>query len=215
VWALLLTLPAVARADQQPAAEHPAAQSQSHDEAASKFTFGGDAALWTVAIKPDKTADFERVLAKLGEALRNSNKPEWKQQAEGWRVTRLDMPLPDGNVAYVHNVHPVVPNADYSVMRILYEAFPDQRQQLYELYRSAFVHNVSLATGTTVADLSKLGAAQAPPAAPPPSTSAPEAIPPATATPPQAPSTSTPSAGHTVASSPCARSRDQMPCRRD
>ena len=28
-------------------------------------TFEGDTALWTMAIKPDKTADFERVMSKM------------------------------------------------------------------------------------------------------------------------------------------------------
>ena len=34
-----------------------------------KLTFDGDTALWTVAIKPDKTADFERIMKKVHEAL--------------------------------------------------------------------------------------------------------------------------------------------------
>jgi hypothetical protein len=121
-------------------------------EARTKFTLDGQAALWTVAIKPDKTGDFERVLARLRQALLMSDKAERRQQAQGWTVLRLMTPLPDGNVAYVHDVRPVVPGADYSVMRILYDAFPDERQTLYELYRGAFVKNVALATGDVVMD---------------------------------------------------------------
>ena len=121
---------------------------------ASTLTFHGDTALWTVAIKPDKTADFERVVARLQEALSKSAKPARQQQAQGWKVLRLSTPLPDGNVAYVHLVHPVVADADYTVMQILYDELPDERQALYELYRGAFAKNLSLATGTTIADLS-------------------------------------------------------------
>jgi hypothetical protein len=120
------------------------------DGAHNKFTLDGQAALWTVAIRPDKTADFERVVAKLQQALMTSDKPERRQQAQGWTVLRLTTPLPDGNVAYVHDVRPVVPGADYSVIQILYDAFPDERQALYELYRGAFVKNVALATGSVV-----------------------------------------------------------------
>ena len=29
------------------------------------FSFEGDSALWTVAVRPDKTADFEQVMANL------------------------------------------------------------------------------------------------------------------------------------------------------
>jgi hypothetical protein len=119
-------------------------------QAAPKLTFEGDTALWTVAIKPDKTADFEKIIAKLHEGLLKSDKPERKQQAAGWKVMKLAKPLPDGNVAYVHIINPVVPGADYTVMQALYELFPEERQALYELYRGAFAANLSLAVGNMV-----------------------------------------------------------------
>jgi hypothetical protein len=89
------------------------------NESHNKFTLDGQAALWTVAIRPDKTADFERVVARLRQALMTSDKPERRRQGQGWTVLRLMTPLPDGNVGYVHDVRPVVPGADYSVMQIL------------------------------------------------------------------------------------------------
>jgi len=49
----------------------------------------------------------------------------------------------------------VVKDADYTIMQTLYEAFPDERQALYEMYRGAFAKNVSLATGTITVDLSR------------------------------------------------------------
>jgi hypothetical protein len=52
-------------------------------------------------------------------------------------------------------VHPVVKDADYTIMQTLYEAFPDERQSLYEMYRGAFAKNVSLATGSIAVDLSR------------------------------------------------------------
>jgi len=125
-----------------------AAQSEQAAATHQKLTFDGDTALWTVAIKPDKTADFERVMNKVHEALRKSTDLQKQQQAAGWRVMRVGKPLPDGNVAYVHIVHPVVSGADYSIMQTLYDAFPEERQALYELYRGAFAQNLSLATGS-------------------------------------------------------------------
>ena len=119
--------------------------------AAPKLTFEGDTALWTVAIKPDKTADFEKIIAKLHEGLNKSEKPERKQQAGGWKVMKLAKPLPDGNIAYVHIINPVVPGADYTVMQALYELWPDERQALYEMYRGTFAQNLSLAVGNMVA----------------------------------------------------------------
>jgi hypothetical protein len=124
------------------------------ETAAHKFTFDGDAALLTVAIKPDKTADFERVMTRVRQALLQSPDPQRKQQAAGWRVMRVNKPLADGNIAYVHVINPVVKDADYAIMRTLYEAFPDERQALYESYRGAFVQNLSLATGSIVGNSS-------------------------------------------------------------
>jgi hypothetical protein len=151
-------------------------------DAKNRFTLDGQTALWTVAIKPDKTADFERVLARLRQALLMSNKAERRQQAQGWTVLRLMTPLPDGNVAYVHDVRPVVPGADYSVMRILYDAFPDERQALYELYRGAFVKNVALATGDVVMEMRGVtspdsATSSTPPTSTAPATAAPDAVP--------------------------------------
>jgi hypothetical protein len=116
--------------------------------------FDGDIALWTVAVKPDKTADFEAVMQKLRNALQMSSRAERRQQAAGWRIVRLPQPLPDGNIAYVHVVHPIVRGADYTVMQTLYDELPEERQSLYELYRGAFAKNLSLAAGSIVVDMS-------------------------------------------------------------
>ena len=120
-----------------------------------KFTLTGDTALLTVAVRPDKAADFEQVMSRMQAALLKSADPAQREQAAGWRVLKLEKPLPDGNLAYVHVIHPVVSGADYAVMQTLYDAFPEERQSLYELYRGAFVQNLSLATGHVVLDMFK------------------------------------------------------------
>jgi hypothetical protein len=130
-----------------------AARVQGQTQAPAPFTIDGNIALWTVSIKPDKTADFERVMAKFREALGKSSNPTRRQQLTGWRVMRIKSALPDGNVAYVHVIDPVIPGADYTVMQTLYDEFPEERQALYELYRGAFVANLSLAAGTIVVDM--------------------------------------------------------------
>jgi hypothetical protein len=150
--------PAALAAQAQPAAQttQPATQAtQQSTPAAAKLTFTGDMALWTVAIKPDKTADFERIMSRVRDALLKSEDPQRRRQAEGWKVMRLEKPLPDGNIAYVHVINPVVPGADYTVMQTLYDAFPEERQALYEMYRGAFAQNLSLATGSVVLDMAK------------------------------------------------------------
>ena len=119
-----------------------------------KLTLAGDTALLTVAVRPEKAADFEQVMSKMRTALLQSEDSKRREQAAGWKVMKLDKPLPDGNLAYVHVIQPVVPDADYAVMQTLYDAFPDERQALYELYRGAFVQNLSLATGHIVLHMS-------------------------------------------------------------
>jgi hypothetical protein len=120
-----------------------------------KLTFEGDTALWTMAIKPEKTADFEQIMHRMRDALMKSEDPQRRQQAAGWKVMKMSTPLTDGNIAYVHIVHPVVHGADYTIMQTLYDAFPEERQALYESYRGAFAKNLSLATGTIAVDLAK------------------------------------------------------------
>ena len=157
LWsALAMTaLVVVGLSAQQPAAQ-PQQQTAQQEQApahAQKLTFSGDVALWTVAIKPDKTADFERVMTRVRDALSKSPDAAKQRQAAGWKVMKIEKPLPDGNIAYVHVISPVVPDADYTVMQILYDAFPDERQALYESYRDAFAANLSLATGRVAVDL--------------------------------------------------------------
>ena len=122
----------------------------------AKLTFQGEIALVSVAIRPDKTADFEQVIAKLKDALAKSEKPEAKQQAAGWKVMK-GVKLPDGNVIYTHVIHPVVPDADYTVMALIYEVFKDPAEQLaiFELYKGAFAANLGANVGTIAADLGK------------------------------------------------------------
>src|SRR3954453_223260 len=139
-------------------AQEPAAQPARQTP---KLTFSGDVALWTVAIKPDKTADFERIMARVSEALSKSADPTRQKQAAGGKVMKIDKPLPDGNIAYVHVISPVVPDADYTVMQILYDAFPEERQALYDSYRDAFAANLSLASGPVAVDLAPASATSA------------------------------------------------------
>jgi len=138
---LTVSLVPVASAQTPAVASHPPA-----------LTMAGDIALWTVAVKPDKTADFERVLSKLRAALAHSADPMRRQQAAGWKVMKIEKPMPDGNIAYVHVISPVVKGADYAVLQTLYDELPNERQELYELYRGAFAQNLALSAGSIVMD---------------------------------------------------------------
>jgi len=126
-------------------------------QAAQALTFEGDLVLWNIAIKPDKTADFESIMSKVRDALMKSEKPERKQQAAGWKVIKRTEPLKDGSIVYTHVIHPVVKGADYTILAILYEANADPMEQrnLYDLYRGAFNANLGASAGTIALDLAK------------------------------------------------------------
>ena len=86
--------------------------------------FGSDAAMLTFYIKADKAADFEKVMAKLHDALANSDKPERKQQAAGWKLYKASDAGPNGTVLYINFLSPTLKGADYTISKILAEVFP-------------------------------------------------------------------------------------------
>ena len=110
----------------------PAAAAQA---APTTRTFASDGGMVLNFIKPDKTADFEAVVAKLKEALQKSAKPERKQQAASWKVFKSPDPAAGGNVLYVFVIDPAIKGADYTVSNILAEAFPAEVQALYKQYQ--------------------------------------------------------------------------------
>lgn len=62
-------------------------------------------------------------------------------------------PIPDGNIVYVHVISPVVAGADDTIVQVLYDVLPDERQELCELYRGAFAQNLALELGDIAADM--------------------------------------------------------------
>lgn len=115
--------------------------------------FTADAGIMFNVIKADKSADFEMVIGKLKEAMEKSENPVRKQQAAGWRVYKQSEPLPNGNALYVFLIDPVVKDADYTVSRILAEAFPAEVQELFKVYSAAYAGGVNMANYTLVAAL--------------------------------------------------------------
>ena len=130
----------------------PAAAAQA---APTTRVFASDGGMVLNFIKPDKTADFEAVVAKLKEALSKSTKPERKQQAASWKVFKSPDPAAGGNVLYVFIIDPSVKGADYTVSNILAEAFPQEVQTLYKQYAEAYASGQNFVNLTLVSDLGK------------------------------------------------------------
>jgi hypothetical protein len=131
--------PTTAPSGQQPPTsgqQPPQAQQQQTSQAGSSRSFSSDAGMFFNNIRPDKTADFEMIMGRVKEALAKNPDPLRKQQAASWKVFKAvepGAPLPDGTraVLYVFVLDPVVKNADYTITKILSEAFPSEVQDLY------------------------------------------------------------------------------------
>ena len=131
--------------------------------AADPWTFSTDAGLMLLFIKPDKTADFETVLARAQDALVKSDKPERRQQASGWKVFKARETGPGAVAIYVLVIDPVVKDTDYSLGTLLTEApapgrerGADPRGAINAKYLEAFgTPAINLFHLTTVADFSR------------------------------------------------------------
>jgi hypothetical protein len=124
-------VPALPGAAQAPATAQPAVPSS------RKFT--SDAGVMFSVIKPDKTADFEAVMARVKEGLAKSDDPKRKQQALSWRVYKGLEAAPGGNVVYLWFLDPPAKDVEYVITDILREAFPSEAQDLWAKYQACFV----------------------------------------------------------------------------
>ena len=104
----------------------------------------GDAGLIFFPVKPERTADFEKIMAKLKEALAASENATLRDQAAGWKVFKAIEPGPNASVLYVFVIDPAVKGGDYAFWKTLYDSFPDEVQQLYRLYTAATAGGQSL-----------------------------------------------------------------------
>lgn len=101
------------------------------------LTLEGDAVVVTMLIKPDKTADFESVIAKYKESFEKSEKPARKQQLAGIKFFKSPQQA-QGNAVYIIYVDPVVPNEEYDISRVIAEVFPVEVQEIFNKYKEAF-----------------------------------------------------------------------------
>jgi hypothetical protein len=120
--------------------------------AASIFTFTSDAAFFSLNVKGDKTAEFESLVHKLKEALAKSEDPVRRQQAAGWKVFKVADATQTGIAIYVLIMDPVVKEADYTPLKILYEGFQTEGADLLATWKDA------LATGGSKLNLQLVSA---------------------------------------------------------
>lgn len=97
----------------------------------------GDAAVITILIRSDKTADFESVIAKYREALEKSDNAVRKQQLAGMKFFKTTQQN-QGNAVYIIYVDPVIKGEEYDITRVVTEVFPVEVQEVYNKYKDAF-----------------------------------------------------------------------------
>jgi hypothetical protein len=102
------------------------------------YTFPSGAGLLFFYVKPDKTADFEAVMTRLGTVLDASTDPVRKRQAANWRILKSVEATHD-DVIYVMVFDPAVVGADYDPVKVLSEGAPADVQTLYTQLRDAVV----------------------------------------------------------------------------
>jgi hypothetical protein len=119
--------------------------------------FGPDGGFTLFFVKPDKTGDFEMVMGKVKEALQKSEKPERKQQAQGWKLFKSSDPPAAGapGALYIFVVDPAVKGADYTIGNILFEAFPKEAAEIYKTFAGSLAQGLSQVKLTLVQDMSK------------------------------------------------------------
>ena len=158
LWALLLCgcLMTASLGARQAPAQPPAQPPAQATPASAPRVFASSTGVVLNFVKPDKTADFEAVVAKLKEALEKSSNPQRKEQAAGWKVYKAAEPAAGGAALYFYVVDPVVKGADYSVSAILGEAFPpEQLTALYKQYSESYMSGQNFVNLALIADLGK------------------------------------------------------------
>ena len=112
------------------------AAAQEAAKQAPVMALDGDAAVITILIKPDKTADFESVIAKWKEAFEKSDNATRKQQLAGMKFFKGAATAQ--GVPYIVMVDPVVKGEEYDITRVVTEVFPVEVQAVYQKYKDSF-----------------------------------------------------------------------------
>ena len=134
----------------------PPAPAQQAQAAAAPRVFTAETGLVLNFIKPDKTKDFEAVLAKLKDVMAGNAKAERKEQARSWRVYKGSDPAAGGAALYVYIVDPAVKGADYAVTTILAESLaPEELTPLTKQYVDSYASGQNFVNLALVSDLGK------------------------------------------------------------
>jgi hypothetical protein len=102
------------------------------------YVFSSGAGMLFFYVKPDKSAEFETVVAHLSEALDKTTDPVRKQQAASWKILK-SVELQTDSPVYVFVFDPAVVGADYDPVKVLSEGAPADLQALYAQLKDATI----------------------------------------------------------------------------
>ncbi len=129
-----------------------AAAPSANDVDPAKLDFPVDSAgVVLVAVKADRTADYEAMIHALHEALAAADAPA-KRIGDGWRVYKASDTDAKGNALYVHVVAAPQAGADYRPSVVLAGLARELPPELLVKYRDAFAGAVTRLSLTLLAD---------------------------------------------------------------
>jgi hypothetical protein len=122
-------------------------------------TFTGTVGLAFNTVRPERVLEFETLLAQVQQALTTSTNPATQSQAKAWRFFKAAEAGPNGSVMYVFVIDPVAPGEDYSLGKVLVEAFPDaaKLQEVWKLYTGSVTGGGSLVNLSPVSPVAPAG----------------------------------------------------------
>lgn len=125
---------------------------QSPDPAAATFSTG--AGLLLVAVRADRTADYEAAIQALQAGFAAVTDPSRRAVAQGWRVFKAAETDAAGNVLYVHVLFPVVSGTDYRPSVWLDLLIADLPADLMRRYKEALAGSPTRLSLTELAHMS-------------------------------------------------------------
>ena len=139
-----------------PAGQAPAGQAAAQPApAALKIPFDTPAGILLVQIKPDKTAVFEEMYAKLKAGFAKTTDETLKKQADGFKVYKSSEPF-GANTLYVVLVDPAVAASEYDLFQMLAKTMTPEEQRAPETAEMWKKFVDAFATGINKLSLTKI-----------------------------------------------------------
>jgi len=103
-----------------------------------EYTFPSGSGALFFYVRPEKAADFEAIVTRLGQVLDASADPVRRQQSAGWRIYKSTETTREATV-YVFFFDQAVSGSDYDPIKVLGESAPTEGQALLDRMKADVV----------------------------------------------------------------------------